>query len=247
MAKLSQVFDMKFADPNTGVDLLHPPGNRGPPPCFPQRGGKEGSHYEARQGKKSTPYYNNPQNVSNDYRGQFVNAGMNRYEMGVPISLARQLPNYYDVTNGSIDEELEDGLGSNYTRLAAANELNSGMKQWNGQFNSYPEDDGEPKGTINGMKWDYQNSHYVRPSRSTTNPKLFYPRLAQPNVYQLAADLNKQQQYYQSFDDEMVSLGPVMIKKNWLSWILIFILAFFIFDKFLLSFMMMMKSSLSNS
>lgn len=247
MAKLSQVFDMKFADPGTGVDLLHPPGNRGPPPCFPQRGGKEGSHYEARQGKRSTPYYNNPQTPSNNYRGQFINAGINRYEMGAPIlPLARQLPNYYDVTNGSIDEELEDGLGSNYVRLAAANELNSGMNKWNGQFNSYLEDDGEPKGTVKSMKWDYQNSHYIRPSHSTTNPKLFYPRFNQPNVYQLAADLNKQQQYYQSLEDEMISLGPIMIKKNWLTWILIFILAFFIFDKMLLSFMMMMKSSLNN-
>ncbi len=238
MAKLSQVFDMRVAT-SEGANILDPNGNRGPPGCFTQKGG---SDYEIRN-NKSNPFYNNPQNKNNQYRGQFINAEINNYEMGVPVKLANTLPNYYNVTNGSIDEELEDGLGSAYTRLAAANELNSGINKWNGQYTSYPEDDGENKGS-GKMAWVYKDSHQIHPSKSIKNPKLFYPRVGQPNVYQLAYNNVKSQMYDEYNINEMISLGPIMIKKNWLTWILIFILAFFVFDKMLLSFMMMMKSKL---
>lgn len=242
MAKISQVFDMRFTD---GVNVLHPPGKRGPPPCFPQRSTiKVVENTPKIVPKKSTPYYNNPEEPKK-VADRFVNAGINEHDMGVRLSTPKQIPRAYDMTNGTKQDDIEDGLGSNYTRLAACNELSCGTKNWNGKFNVYPEDDEEPRGGSQGMGWQYKNQKFVRPSQSTTNPKLFYPRYNQPNVYELASDLQNNMVMMMD-NEEMISFGPIAIKKNWLTWILIFIMAFFVFDKLLLSLMMIMKKPFSD-
>lgn len=222
MAKVNQVFDMRFA--HEGVNVLDPPGNRGPPPCAPGRGG---SFYRANEGHHN-PYYNDP--VRRAARGRFVDAGINEYKLGVPLRTPRQIPGYYDMTTGSVQEDIEDGLGNNYTRLAACNQLSSGMKNWNGRFNVYPEDDGEPRTAPQNIRWQYKPGTFIRPADSVTDPTLFYPRYRQPNVYELQQDMA---------DEEMVSMGPISVKKNWLTWILVFILVFFVLDKMLLSTMML--------
>lgn len=225
MAKLSQVFDMKFAD---GVNVLDPPGSRGPPPCFPQRGG---SYHEKTSGSSNTFYNNSGEKKAIN---RFMDAGINEYDMGIRINPPRQAPRPHDMHNGSVEDELNDALGNNYTRLAACNELSCGVNNWNGQFEVYPNPKEEHMSPLKKIRWNYKNDIPIRPSNSTTDPNLFYPRYGQPNVYQLQQDMVDQ--------DEMVSMGPIAIKKNWLTWILIFILLFFVFDKMLLSTLMLRNS-----
>jgi hypothetical protein len=230
-ASVAENFDQRFA--RGGVNILNPPNSRGPPPCFPQRHQLDDNYLFNRDMVRRVP-------------ARTVQADINRYRFTQRQQPPSQAGAYQDMTAGSMNEELVDAFGSNYTRMGVCTEASCGVKGWNGQYNNgnYGDYYAEPEiRRLNALKarryWAPRIAGYKQDFRTLDTQK-FVPRepATQAGLYEAGMVQDALAEL-----GETIKLGPISVDRSWLTWLLLAIVIIFMLDKMMLSSMLMNRSS----
>lgn len=217
-ALVSKNFDMTFSK---GANILEPGNSRGPPPCFPQRHQKDENFLFNRDNVKRVP-------------ARTVKAGINRRRMTQRIQPPTQAGMYQDMTDGTINEEWADALGSNYTRMGVCTEASCGVKGWNGEFDDgyygdyYAEPELKRLNAVKGRRlWNPPVAGYKQRYREI-DPENFVPRMpaTQADLYEPSMVALALQQM-----GDRISLGPISVERTWFTWLLIAIVIIFMVEK----------------